>query len=695
MLVSLRSLALLGLASLFGWCHAEELSTRSDPVGKLLNELYAAKKCAGFSAIQYENRDGNHSPLDAGIYPPLKILAAPQGDPNAIGLATVIRPMPTFMNCSMASNDIRFGSLPRSYFHIHDGYQLLAAQYLGNQLAFYPEHHDFDPGINGSSGGHGDLYATNSPCLLISQGSSGSDQPFLRAFLATAAAFTPEVQQRLIETKLLMPTLQAIFRQSSPLAKTEADYLTGKAHPPVFDLRHLDEMAMVTRAQLMTPLSIPPVALLEVVEEPTLKAGVDSFDPPAVKGQVLGTSPANVARVYRSTADGYRITLSSKRSADAERRPLRLSWQVLQGDPQFVDIQPQQDGHSARIRVRWHNLPPTDGGLQTHRVDVGLFANNGLATSAPAIFSLYLQPTEQRFYNNQASLSEVCYCTTATDLGLPKWIADTRWLGLLQPLALPEVSSFQQVLDRVFTNAHRIHARSMIDQLLELQTKAKLAQADTARPQAATQAQQALQAAITAAMSERLEDKDGQTKTFQAIADRAINAIADFAPLYPALQNDTTAAAARSPKTTALADITRMVKRLMSLRVLRKNAQEQIELFLAKEEPSPAERHYLRQLNACILSQAFLPELLDRSPDYNTHDPRITSAKEWRDLYHYDDKGQRTGWTRYLNGIEYEFTADGQLKDGSQNRPVSYMKRGDIVEQIIERSVTGPAPAAR
>jgi len=46
--------------------------------------------------------------------------------------------------------------------------------------------------------GWGDLFQVNTPYLVISQGSSGTDQPFLRAFVSAAAALQPETQQRLI-----------------------------------------------------------------------------------------------------------------------------------------------------------------------------------------------------------------------------------------------------------------------------------------------------------------------------------------------------------------------------------------------------------------------------------------------------------------------------------------------------------------
>ena len=48
----------------------------------------------------------------------------------------------------------------------------------------YPEHRDHDPGHNGKDG-FGDVFPANTPYFVISQGSSGSDRPFMEAFAAT------------------------------------------------------------------------------------------------------------------------------------------------------------------------------------------------------------------------------------------------------------------------------------------------------------------------------------------------------------------------------------------------------------------------------------------------------------------------------------------------------------------------------
>ena len=107
----------------------------------------------------------------------------------------------------------------------------------------------------------------NTPYLLLSQGSSGSDVVFLDALVATLAALRPEVKRELAASGTLMPTLQMIFRMSNrPVAKPE-DYLTGKAHPTAFEGSQVDAEKMVTLAHGIKPEVLPPMVQLKVLEE--------------------------------------------------------------------------------------------------------------------------------------------------------------------------------------------------------------------------------------------------------------------------------------------------------------------------------------------------------------------------------------------------------------------------------------------
>ena len=190
--LALCCLAVIALAS--GALRAQEkITTRQDKVGQMLNQWAAEKTAAGLAHIAYENRDGQHSPLEQHLYPQLKFVpppaeeAAKGQDKGPIG---AVRPQPTVGNCSMAAPADQGGSLPRLYFTNPSGLMFLNQQYISNNLFIYPEHQDHDPGGNGVDG-WGDLYPANSAALLISQGSSLSDQPFLKAVLSPSRPSIP------------------------------------------------------------------------------------------------------------------------------------------------------------------------------------------------------------------------------------------------------------------------------------------------------------------------------------------------------------------------------------------------------------------------------------------------------------------------------------------------------------------------
>jgi hypothetical protein len=94
---------------------------------------------------------------------------------------------PTLGNCSMASGAEQLGCLPRLYMMDPGGNRFLAQQYLSNNLFIYPSTRTTTSARTASA-----AMATSAgqhSRLLISQGSSGTDQPFLQALLSTTAAF--------------------------------------------------------------------------------------------------------------------------------------------------------------------------------------------------------------------------------------------------------------------------------------------------------------------------------------------------------------------------------------------------------------------------------------------------------------------------------------------------------------------------
>ncbi len=650
----------------------DPITSRNDEVGTLLNQWAKDFSAAGLGAISYENRDGNHSPLPVGRYLKLGTMQPTESEIKAgrgTGMAVAIRPSPTLGNCSMASKAIEGGSIPRLYFSRSVLQAFLFEQYLHNNLFIYPEHQDYDPGANGLGGGWGDLLPANVPTLLISQGSSYLDMPFVNAFLATTAAFRPEIQQLLIRNRILMPTLQAIFRQSNKQVLNEEDYFTGKAHPPVFDGAQIDELKMVNTAHLMSALSVPPLAFMEVVSERKAVPWVDFFEPAGVVDEGLGTTPANVARVFRSTAAEYAMTLSAKRSLDPGKRALTYRWAVLQGDPALVKIHTADNGQTAMLKVRWHSPLRSSNGIRSHRVDVGLFTSNGISTSAPAIVSFYMLPNERRFFDAQGRLSEVCYEAGNPELGLPSAAGDERWLAFLELLAVKDTTLPHRLLERVVDDEIREVVRPLWSSLRDKKRELDALASDPKNKAQVESLRGEFTAAMERAMKQKVKTKSGAEMALLAFAEQSMSGLADLRELYSTLQVEIMRLAAASPLKSAETDLRAELKRLQKWGVLVEDAAGKVMANNGVDKLSEAERYYLRQLHLTVLSQVLYPGLLERSPAPLHTDGQLTALKSWRDLYRYDEGGKCLGWLRFYEGRMLRFDAQGRLLPEGNGKP--------------------------
>lgn len=662
---------------------AEPLTTRTDAVGKALNEWYAAGKAAGFEGIQYENRDGNHSPLPPDLFPSLQYWSATEEgkkDTADKGPAVMVRTTPTIGNSSMAAPANAAGSIPRLAAMERGGSEFLFRQYLSNNLFIYPEHQDYDAGANGV-GGWGDLYAVNTPCVLISQGSSYLDMPFVKAMLSTAAALPPAVQRKLIRDRILSPTLQALFRQNSTLVKQEADYFTGTAHPPVYDASAIDELKMVTAAQLLTPLTIPPLAFVEVLSERSSKNGRDYFERADITTEAIATTPAFVGRAFRSSAETYELKLSAKRSVDTEKRPLIYRWVLLQGDPAKVQIMPAEDGKEATVQIRWHPPFQTTTGVRTHRVDIGLFVRSPLAVSAPAIISVTMLPNEMRFFNKDGRLEEICYQAGNPEVGYPTSDTDMRWLSFVQAAAGKGTAATAELLGKVLKDLQRQAFARAWNSLAEQKAALDRASADPARKVEADRQAAALGNSISEVMPPATRKSQGQGPNLRQTAMKAVEDLASSPWLFLDLQDVLFSLAGESPVTTALPDLRAELKRLTDLGVLIEDADARFRLARGKLGPSSADHYYLRQFHLTVLSQVLLPGFLQRSPAPLYVDPRLGNVKAWRDLYRYDEAGKPAGWVRHYRGRTLRYDVEGRCLDANDKPlPVAYrLESGELV----------------
>jgi len=651
---------------LIGTANAQ-ITKRDDVVGRLLNEWYQDGTAAGLATITYENRDGQHSMLDTSLYPQLQVFQHSTSTGPDKGPASLLRMGPTVGNCSMAASAVSGGSLPRFNMMDPNGGRFLMMQYLANNLFIYPEHQDHDIGANGI-GGYGDLYPANTPAVLISQGSSGSDQPFVRAVLSTIAAFPRETQRVLIQKRLLMPTVQAILRQNSRAVKKPDDYFTGAAHPVVFDAAMIDEEKMARLAQAMTPDMIPPLVQVEVAEESEPQPGKNVFEVPKPLTHKLADARVSISRVFRGALDEYGMVISLSKSADIMGRPLQLRVQVLQGDPRAVRIESSGTEPYARLRVRWQPPFITRTGIRSHRVDIGVFAINGSSISAPAIISFYMLPNERRFYNERGRLSEIDYHAPNPDLGLPASDKDLRWLRVMLATSLAGDGLRSRLMEKLLNEEQRKTIQSLWMPLNQRLQSITALESKPDKKDSTARLRTELENDLATALEKPFP---GQEKVSLKLALTIVfHRLAEFSDLYLTFRKDIDTLAAQSPKPSAAADIRRELQRLIDLGVIIEQASGTLITTSPPDKLTTADQHYLRCLNLTVLSQALFPDALDRAATPAFVDLRLTTPKPWRDVFRYDENtGQLLGWIRHQTGRTHSFDANGKLLPEGMKHP--------------------------
>lgn len=381
---------------------------------------------AGLGDLYWDNRDDGHSAVNLQRFPEMKKVEYAPSEAKTLGWGLQQRVLPhtTVGNSSTAHSDIKRGSQTRFAYTNRRLHDVLYRQYRGNNLYIYPEHRDHDLGNRRRTGkkyddpknkrsGYGDLFPTNTPYLITSQGSSGSDKPFIATVARTIGAFRPEVRARLEQLGLLMPTVQMLLRSTQRQVKGWDDYFSGRAHPAVFDGKQLNPVAMVRAAHAMTLATIPPLVQLEIVEEDRMVPDRDYFARPGFTEKISDT-PAVIARVWRGYPMTRRMVVSAKGSIDPNQRPLKFKWVVLRGDPTRVKITPLgPQGSEAEIVIEYtpRRAASWNEDLWSNRIDLGVFARNGDAVSAPAFITWYTLDNEERSYDAAGRIREIEYGT--------------------------------------------------------------------------------------------------------------------------------------------------------------------------------------------------------------------------------------------------------------------------------------------
>ncbi len=399
---------------------------RKDPAAKKLNELFQRGLAAGNTGDLYDNRDRRHSNLSKKEFPQLSFTQ--YGDLAKLkntdyGLNTrIVFNAPTIGNSSTALNSGPFWrSQARLGYTSPGGPQKLFLQYLSNHLYIYPAVRDFIPK-------NGDLLPANSPYMIVTEGKSGSDRPFMKATASILAAFKPGVKDTLIKTNKLIPAVQMIFRKGQSGVHTKEAYLTSKAHPAVFSGKNINLIKMITLANNLEAEDVPPMVHLTVQKESGPREGIDSFakDLP----ELLFNTPASIARIIRNTAFEKRLVVSTEKTRNPDSAPLSFKWVILQGDPDRIEIKKQDKvGSIAEIRIKWHDTFSSPGrpDITTNRVEIGVFADNGKELSAPSFINILYPKTQVRKYDASGKIRSIDHQNKKDQYSDPRLFPKRNW----------------------------------------------------------------------------------------------------------------------------------------------------------------------------------------------------------------------------------------------------------------------------
>lgn len=440
------------------------VSTAQDDVGKLLKRWFALENTAGNLGDLYDNHDRGHSALSPSSFPQLTRIeygdelkqrhldngvernftylramlspAKPAATESASGdkstdAATrtlkVERAIVLGNSSTAVTGTAMWRSMPRLALTTPGGAGMLFQHYLNNHLYVYPEHVDHDPGHNGD-GGWGDVFFANTPYYVISQGSSGTDQPFLQALAASLAAFRKDTKEHLRTAGLIAPTLQMILRRCNRQVHSDEDYLSGVAHPTAFDGAQIDPVRTVRMAHSLRISEVPPLAMLKIESEQAGDPNKDYCD--AMRSEEVLTGPMAIARACYSTQFWREMQVSASPYGEAKEGKTKFRWIVLRGDPELVEIKPVEGQPNSRvIRVGYHPRRPTLPGskIESNRVDIGVFAYNGENYSAPSFISFYFPDNEVRKYDAQHRILSIDYAQAAGNYADPAIVPKRDW----------------------------------------------------------------------------------------------------------------------------------------------------------------------------------------------------------------------------------------------------------------------------
>jgi hypothetical protein len=464
-----------------------------------------------------------------------------------------------------------------------------------------------------------------------------------------------------------------IFRSTNKHLKRPEEYLTGKAHPSVFEGSWVNDLEMIKLAHAIEPGNIPPMVQLKVEKEDLPVLGIDYFE---VQGtEKLADTPASISRIFRGKDFRRPMIVSAEGSYDINKRPLKYHWVILRGDPKRITIKPLgKTGSKAEITVAYHERRPISPGsaMESNRVDIGVFVHNGVYYSAPGFITAFSLDHEARTYDDQGRTLEIGYGMGETTLAVANWAAfldlagkdsrESRVLPLnkLEREALHQEAAKYKELEAALHSARK--KRDAIQAELQKapadQKKAIQAKIDESNKSVA-KADQAINAFLDRPLP-------GPKQSIRRQADRALRVLVkkpnfanDHAEVLVSLMDNLHERDLQNKKV-VIAALQRSKDMGLALSKS-KDFPRPFESIRGKERWTDYELALIEQFNATLLSQVIFPGMLTNSYQANYVDPRISAPRSWRDVYRYDARGKFIGWTRFSPAGKSEFTADGFL----------------------------------
>lgn len=356
--------------------------------------------CAGNAGDYYDNRDDGHTALP-GLeeHPQLTAISTGFGGQFEAWDSSTLAGKVVVGNASVAYvSATQWGSVARVAFMLSPFDALRGYGHYAHNIAYWHPCHLDHPESR-------DFYHAMHPAMHNSQGSSRSELLEVKKWLIALAAFRPVVKQRLRDAGLLMPTLQMIARRAR--VGSDAEYLTGDAHPSVF-AQTADFESMLQMANDITPETLPPFAKIRVLSDNYGGGNPFIYDADGSNRRIYDT-PVSIARIFKDHDFTKWLVVTAEDSLDLNGRPLTHHWSVLRGDPARVRIIPQNPRASV-VRIEIDYQPePTVGSRQSSMVAVGAFVHNGAYHSAPAIVTSVMTGQDRQYESGTGRLLRIDY----------------------------------------------------------------------------------------------------------------------------------------------------------------------------------------------------------------------------------------------------------------------------------------------